>query len=410
MTALPHPPTPPLRIEGASWLDTATGELRAGSLLIEDGVFRADDGRPARTVDGSGLTAMFGLWDCHAHAGGLMYDPDATGYFEAAPDRTIRAGQNFRRAVEMGVTGVRCVDEADDLDLAWSRAYRAGAFLGPRVMGAGRGIRTTGGHGTAFPRVYTQMKAELVVDGPSAMARAVRRQVERGAHWIKIMLTGGLYSPHEAASDGQFTKAELAVLMEAAGQRRIPVAAHCGGTEPAIAFSELGGRSIEHGYELDERAAAVMARNGTWLVPTLGVTHDQEYIEAEGWPEHAAARSRELMPVHADALRACVEAGVKAAVGADLNPIGPRLHRELEMLERAGMDRRWVLHAASVGGRELNGLGGSSTPEAGAAADLILVEGNPMESLEVLAAPVLVVAHGRAVFSRMNGQEAQCRS
>ena len=150
-----------------------------------------------------------------------------------------------------------------------------------------------------------------------------------------------------------------------------------------------------------------MARNGTWLVPTLGVTHDQEYIEAEGWPEHAAARSRELMPVHADALRACVEAGVKAAVGADLNPIGPRLHRELVMLERAGMDRRWVLHAASVGGRELNGLGGSSTPEAGAAADLILVEGNPMESLEVLAAPVLVVAHGRTVFSRMGGQGGQ---
>lgn len=105
MTALPHPPTPPLRIEGASWLDTATGELRAAGLLIEDGVFRADDGREAETVDGSGLTAMFGLWDCHAHAGGLMYDPDATGYFEAAPDRTIRAGQNFRRAVEMGFPG-----------------------------------------------------------------------------------------------------------------------------------------------------------------------------------------------------------------------------------------------------------------------------------------------------------------
>lgn len=403
MTAAPRPASPPLRIRGSAWLDAASGETRVRDLLMEDGVFLADDGREAETVDGSGLTAMFGLWDCHAHAGGLMYDPDATGYFEAAPDRTIRAGQNFRQAVEMGVTGVRCVDEADDLDLAWGRAYRDGVFPGPRVVGAGRGVRTTGGHGTAFPRVYTQMKAELVADGPSAMARAVRRQVERGAQWIKIMLTGGLYSPHEAASDGQFTKAELAALMEAANQRRIPVAAHCGGTEPAVAFSELGGRSIEHGYELDERAAAVMERNGTWLVPTLGVTHDQEYIEAQGWPEHAAARSRELMPVHAEALRACVEAGVKTAVGADLNPIGPRLHRELEMLERAGMDRRWVLHAASVGGRELNGLGGSSTPDAGSAADLILVEGNPMESLEALKKPVLAVAHGRAVFSRMGG-------
>ncbi|MCY4621778.1 MAG: amidohydrolase family protein [bacterium] len=396
-----HPPTPPIRIHGASWLDTATGETVVGDLLVEDGVIQKEDGRRARAVDGSGLTAMFGLWDCHAHAGGLMYDPDATGYFEGAPDRTIRAGENFRQAVEMGVTGVRCVDEADDLDLAWGRAYAAGTTLGPRVVGAGRGIRTTGGHGTAFPRVYTQMGAELIVDGPDAMARAVRRQVERGAQWIKIMLTGGLYSPHEAADEGQFTEAELATLMEVANQRGIPVAAHCGGTEPAIAFSELGGRSIEHGYELGERAAEVMARNGTWLVATIGVTHDQEYIEAEGWPEHAAVRSRELMPVHAAALQACIDAGVPIAVGADLNPIGVRFHRELEMLERAGMGRQEVLHAASVGGRQLNGFGGTSTPDPGSAADLILLEENPLSSLATLSRPLLVITHGRVVRSRL---------
>ncbi len=392
-----HPPTAPIRIRGASWLDTSTGETVVRDLLVEDGVIRKEDGRRAAAIDGSGLTAMFGLWDCHAHAGGLMYDPDAAGYFEAAPDRTIRAGENFRQAAEMGVTGVRCVDEADDLDLAWGRAYAAGTTLGPRVVGAGRGIRTTGGHGTAHPRVYTQMKAELIVDGPDAMARAVRRQVERGAQWIKIMLTGGLYSPYEAADEGQFTEAELATLMEVANQRGIPVAAHCGGTAPAIAFSERGGRSIEHGYQLDEQAAEVMARNGTWLVATIGVTHDQEFIEAEGWPEHAAVRSRELMPVHAAALHACIEAGVPVAVGADLNPIGPRFHRELEMLERAGMDRRAVLHAASVGGRALNGFGDCSTPDPGAVADLILVEENPMSSLDTLKEPVVVITHGRLV-------------
>ncbi|MDE0709760.1 MAG: amidohydrolase family protein, partial [bacterium] len=291
-----------------SWLDTATAESQTRDLFIRDGIILADDVRAARTVDGSDLHAMFGLWECHAHAGGLMYDPDASGYFEAAPDRTIRAGENFRQAAEMGITGVRCVDEPDDVDLAWGRAYAAGTTLGPRVTGAGRGIRTTGGHGTAFPRVYTQMGAELVVDGPDAMARAVRRQVERGAQWIKIMLTGGLYSPYESADEGQFTDAELETLMGVANQRHIPVAAHCGGSDPAIAFSELGGRSVEHGYMLDERAAAVMARNGTWLVATIGVTHDQEYIESEGWPEFAANRSRELMPVHAAALHACIDA------------------------------------------------------------------------------------------------------
>ena len=387
----------PLRIRGASWLDVATGDSAPCDLLVAGGVIRTDDGREAVTVDASGLTAMFGLWDCHAHPGGLMYDNAGVGFFEGSPDRTIRAGENFAGAVAAGVTGVRAMDEADDLDLAWGRAYAAGTTLGPRVTGAGRAVRTTAGHGTCFPRHYTGVEAELVCDGPDAMAWAVRRQVERGAQWIKLMLTGGLYSPHETADGGQFTEAELDTVMEVANLRGIPTAAHCGGADVAVAFAERGGRSVEHGYLLGEEAAAAMARNGTWLVPTVGVTHDQEYIEAENWPKHAADRSREIMPGHADALKMCIAAGVRIATGADLNPIGVRLHRELEMLERAGMDRRSVLHAASVGGRELNGFGGATGPVAGAAADLILLGGNPMDSPPALREPLLVVTHGRPV-------------
>lgn len=353
------------------------------------------DAAEATTIDVSGLTAMFGLWDCHAHPGGLMYDPDATGYFEGAPDRTIRAGANLQAAARMGVTGIRAVDEAEEIDLAWAAAYAAGRPAGPRVLGAGRGLRTTGGHGTAWPRVHTRLAAELVVDGPTEVARAVRLLVERGAHWVKVMLTGGLFSPHETVDEMQLTTAELTSLLEVARQRRIPVAAHCGGSEAAIAFAEGGGRSIEHGYALDERAAAAMAAAGTWFVPTLSVTHDQAFIEAEGWPEHAATRAREAAPAHAEALRACIDAGVRIATGADLNPIGPRLHRELELLEDAGMDRRSVLEAATVGGRALNGLGEASTPEPGANADLILVDGDPMDDPRVLRTPRVVVAHGR---------------
>jgi len=143
-----------------------------------------------------------------------------------------------------------------------------------------------------------------------------------------------------------------------------------------------------------------MARNGTWLVPTIGVTHDQEYIKAQGWPDHAANRSRELLPLHASALHACIDAGVKIALGADLNPIGVRYHRELELLETAGMDRRSILRAASVGGRDLNGFGDGSTPEPGAVADLLLLEDDPMVSLDTLREPALAMSHGRVVADR----------
>lgn len=391
-----------IRIRGARWLDVANGDTQERDLTVRDGRIVVDDGGPEVEIDGQGMTAMFGLWDCHAHPGGLMYDIDGTGWFESAADRTIRAGLNLQQAARMGVTGVRCLDETDGIDLAWSRWFARGDAPGPRVLGAGRGIRTTAGHGTRYPRSYTRLEAELVVDGPTEMARAVRTELERGAHWIKIMLTGGLMSEHETVDGGQFTDAELIALMEIANLRGIPVAAHCGGSEAAIRFSELGGRSVEHGYRLDERAAAVMAANGTWLIPTVSVTHDQEYIAAEGWPEHAAARSREAMPLHAESLAACREAGVRIAVGADLNPIGPRLHREIAMLERAGMDRLSVLYAATVGGRALNGLGEGTTPDPGADADLVLVAGDPLADPDVLAQPALVMVAGRVVH---RGQE-----
>ncbi len=384
-------------LRGANWLDVRTGAFERCDIQLQDGVIVSHAADPV-TVDASGLTALFGLWDCHAHPGGLMYDPDATGYFEEAPQRTIRAGENLRRAAAMGITGVRAVGEADEIDLAWSRAFASGVPFGPRVHGAGRPIRTTAGHGTAHPRVFTRLQADLVVDGPAEAARAVRNLVERGAHWVKIMLTGGLYSPHETVDGEQFTEDELAALLRVAALRGIPVAAHCGGAAAAVRFASLGGRSVEHGYGVDEEAAAAMAANGTWLVPTVSVTHDRALMEADGWPEHAVVRAAETAPRHADAIRACIDAGVRIAVGADLNPIGPRLHRELELLEQAGMDRRHVLEAATVGGRALNGFGDASMPEPGAAADLVFVEGDPMDRLEVLRAPRMVFAHGRRLF------------
>jgi imidazolonepropionase-like amidohydrolase len=385
-------------LAGGRVLDVATGELARRDLAVVDGLIadQASAGELTR-VDCDGLVVMFGLWDVHAHPGGLMYDPPAAGYFERPSQHAVRAGANLLQAVSMGITGVRTAGEADGIDIAWRDAVARGRWPGPRIKCAGPAIRTTGGHGTAFPREYVNTSPFLIADGPTEMRRAVRSLAEQGADWVKILLTGGLYSVHETVDSGQLSDDELEMVMATARQRGLPALAHCGSARLAEKFVNLGGRSVEHGYALDEQAAATLGAKGAWLVPTIGVTHDVEMMKKDRWPEHAMNRAIASQARHADAVRACIAAGVRIATGADLNPIGPRLHAELRLLESIGLKRLDVLRAATAGSRELNGLGSETSPQPGSAADLIFLEGSPLDDMSVLQRPRNVMAYGRFV-------------
>ncbi len=386
-------------LSGGLVLDVATGETSRRDLAVAGGlVTDAGAAGDLMRVDCGGLVIMFGLWDVHAHPAGLMYDPPAAGYFERPAQHSVRAGANLLQAVSMGITGVRTAGEADGIDLAWRDAISRGRWPGPRIKCAGAAIRTTGGHGTAFPREYVNTSPFLVADGPTEMRRAVRSLAEQGADWVKILLTGGLYSVHETVDSGQLSDDELEMAVSTAHQRGLPTLAHCGSARLAEKFVNLGGRSVEHGYALDEAAAATMSAKGAWLVPTIGVTHDVEMMKRDGWPPHAMSRAIASQARHADAVRACVAAGVRIATGADLNPIGPRLHAELRLLEAIGLNRLEVLRAATAGGRELNGLGAETSPQPGSPADLVFLEGSPLDDMEVLERPRKVMAYGRFVF------------
>lgn len=163
-----------VRIRGAMWLDTATGTRRRRDLLIDGGVIVSDDGRSARALDLGGATCLFGLWDCHAHPGEALYSEGGGEFVEDVATRTIRAGENLRVALESGITGVRCVEDAADVDLAYARAGVGAGFAGPRVLGAGRALRTTGGHGTFYPREHLQAPGMQVIDGADQALRLTR--------------------------------------------------------------------------------------------------------------------------------------------------------------------------------------------------------------------------------------------
>lgn len=390
-------PRPDLLIVGGSVLDVATGERTrrdvgvSGGRIVEPG----EVGTEAVILDAGGGTVLFGMWDVHNHPGSLMHDPTGVSYFEPAAARAMRVIANLSDALRAGITGVRVLGEVDEIDIALAEAADRGELVGPRVLPSGLTLHTTGGHGVVYPRDQLRSHYFDKVDGPDAIRRSVRSHVEHGAKWIKVCLTGGLFSAHESVDDAQFDDEEMRVLLATAASRSIPVAAHCGSPRIAEKFARLGGRSVEHGYFVDEAAAKAMADHGVWLTPTIAVSHDEQMMRADGWPEHAITRALEVAARHREAVLACIEAGVRIAIGVDLNPTTTRFHRELELLESIGVPRLEVLRAATAGGRELNGLGASTAPQPGDLADVIVVEGDPVEDMDALTRVRHVVAHGR---------------
>jgi imidazolonepropionase-like amidohydrolase len=184
-----------LLVKGAQILDVSTGEAKKRDLAISNGlVVDANSIVDPKIIDASDLHVMFGLWDCHAHPGGLMYDPYAQGYFEGPAEWAVRAGANLMDAALMGVTGIRTMAEANRIDLAWASGFATGIYSGPRIKCSGAGLRTTGGHGTAFPKRPIEVQWEWAVDGADQMRTAARSLIEQGVDWIKLMITGGLDS------------------------------------------------------------------------------------------------------------------------------------------------------------------------------------------------------------------------
>jgi imidazolonepropionase-like amidohydrolase len=203
-----------LVLRGGDVLDLRTGDTTRVDLGIRAGrvVVAAADTRDAVEVDAGGLTAMFGLWDCHPHPGSLMYDPRGDGFFEDVATRTIRAGANLQEAASMGVTGVRALGEAEASTWPGQRRTRRDSHLGRVCWRPGSRYGPPAAMAPPYPREHLRIHEMLVVDGPVEARRAIRSLVERGADWVKV-LTGGLYSDHEAVDGGQFADDELVAVM-----------------------------------------------------------------------------------------------------------------------------------------------------------------------------------------------------
>jgi imidazolonepropionase-like amidohydrolase len=392
---------PGLIVKNAKLLDTLAGELRPGaSLRIEDDeiVEVAEDGRELTAgadvvvLDAAGRTLMPGLIDAHVHPSLTTVDLAAMvrrqASWVAIETKFILEGM-LRR----GFTTVR---DAGGLDAGIANAIDRGLIKGPRVFRSGRVLSQTGGHGDLEPvgehlrlcACSIRISAfSHIADGVDAVRRAVREELKGGAQQIKVMAGGGVATPSDPIDMVQYTEEEIRAAVEEAQARRTYAFAHAYIPESIQRAVRAGVRSIEHGNLIDDASARLMAEHGCYLVPTL-VTYDQiaELGKAYKFPEASLRKLQEVMHAGAGAIRIALRAGVKVGFGTDLlGETHPAQSKEF-LLRAQIQSNADVLRSVTIINAELLGRSDRlGVLKPGAFADLLLVDGDPLADLAVLA-------------------------
>ncbi len=353
--------------------------------------------RSARAVDGVGRTVSPGLIDCHVH---LNFDGGADFAAEAAAMNaalaTIKATANARKHLAAGVTTVRDLGGLGTCEL--SGAIDRGIVPGPRVVAAGRALTVTGGHGhnVGFARE---------VDGADAVRRAVREEIKAGAAAIKVVATGGVLTPGIGATFTAFTADELGAAVDEAHGWGRGVAAHAIGAEGVTGSVRAGVDSVEHCVQLTRATAALMAERGTFRGPTLSAAFGMLEHPAEV-PDYAIEKISSVVDdaerAQALALRAKVRHVCSTDAGTPFNPHG-NAPAEVARLVAWGMRPIDALIAATAHGAELLRLPDVGVVRAGALADLVLYDGDPVDDIEALARPRTVWRSGEVVAGRRSG-------
>jgi imidazolonepropionase-like amidohydrolase len=412
-----------LHLTNAQIIDCVGDDLRpvVGTVVIEGGLIGTVEPGPSRapadgwTIDLRGAYLLPGLWDVHCHPGGMIPDPHRVSLFESEAERTLRAARNTMAALRAGVVALRAVGDAGFVDIAlretyanrlpsglWRKGYADKPLVGPRMFCAGPAIRTTGGHASNGRVEGVFVRPHMDVDGAEEVRKAARHCIKMGADWIKLAITGGIAGIRENMYEIQMTREEIQAACEVAHNKGLKVCAHTGSAEAVKLAVRVGVDCIEHGYQLDEEACALMAEKGVYYCPTLGVTHDEAYMRRWEWPEHSIRRALDGAALHRRSFQAALREGVQIVNGADRNPIADTAVDELEWHVRAGASCAHTLLGSTRRAADLCGVAATSgTIAAGKVADIIAVGRNPLDDISALRDVWLVIKDGEVVVDHL---------
>jgi imidazolonepropionase-like amidohydrolase len=372
-----------------------------GDVVVEDGRIKEVGTtrcafKESVVIDCNGRYLMPGLIDCHFHA----YSPSMNMAANDHMPPSLLAAHAFKvleGTLSRGFTSVR---DAAGGDIALWMAIEQGLIKGPRLFFAGKAISQTGGHGDIRPgdqhdtcgcSGYTG-SISLVVDGADAVRAAVREELRKGAHQIKIFVSGGALSPTDPMWMPQFTEEEIRAAVYEASTRRTYVMAHSHTDDSSRRCSEYGVRTIEHGTLIcKDETAQVLATNGTYVVPTLSVVDVlQRHRNRLNLPPQILDKINSVGSENLRSIEVCARAGVKLGFGTDLfgHDFHPFQGGELELRGQVSKPIDVLRSATSINAEILQRSGELGCIKPGALADILVLEGNPFRDLALFRTPL----------------------
>lgn len=342
----------------------------------------------ALLIPAEGGTVLPGLIDSHVH---LSLPPTLTGIYDIVNEPVerslIRAADSAGVLLRAGITTARDVGSRAGVAIEVAAAQRDGDLAGARILAAGRGITPPGGHGQAMC---------VIAEGPEEVAAAVRAESERGADLVKLFPTGGVLGEGSHGFEVVMTLDEVKAAVDTAHELDMHVAAHVHGPEGIELVLEAGVDTIEHGTAATRDQSEQMVADAVALVPTLVPLAALRQRELD-LPRDLMKRVDEVQDAQSESAANAIEVGVRVLPGTDagtpFNPPG-QLVREMEMLVDLGMSTSEVIAAATSLAADTFDWEDVGVLQIGNVADLLLVDGDPLEDLGTLSWPATIVQDG----------------